>query len=52
MSDPILTQKIQDLLGKLSIMESLLPQIKDLKVRTAFEAELSQVKLLIKRLQS
>lgn len=52
MPDLILTQKIQDLLGKLSIMESLLPQIKELNIRSTFESELAQVKLLVKRLQS
>ena len=50
--DPILTQRIADLLGRITVMESLLPQIKETAVRNSFALEVIQVKNLVKQLQN
>lgn len=50
--DPILAQRVADLLGKLSVMESLLPQIEDRRLRSTFGAEITQIKQMVNQLQN
>jgi hypothetical protein len=50
--DPILAQRVADLLGRLSVMESLLPRIADTRTRTVFAGELVHIKQMINQLQN
>jgi hypothetical protein len=50
--DPILAQRVADLLGRLSVIESLLPQIKDSRLRSTFTVEVIHLKNMITELQN
>lgn len=50
--DPIIAQRVADLLGRLSIMESLLPMIADRNTRSTFALEIVQIKQGLQQLQS
>lgn len=49
---PNLAQHVADLLGRLSIMESLLPQIADARTRQTFKTEIIYIKNMVKGLQN
>lgn len=50
--DPNLMQRMADLLGRLSVIESLLPQVADARLRATMQSEIIQVKNLVQQLQS
>ena len=50
--DPLLLQRVADLAGRLSVMESLLPQIADTKLRNTFATEIMQIKQMVNQLQN
>ena len=54
MADPTpnLAQRTADLLGRLSVMESLLPQVADARLRATLKSEIIQLRNLVQQLQS
>lgn len=50
--DPIIAQRVADLLGRLSIMQSLLPMIADRATRSTFASEIIQIKQGLEQLQN
>jgi hypothetical protein len=49
--DPIIAQRVADLLGRLTIMDSLLPQITDRTLRNTFALEIIQLRQGLQQLQ-